>query len=55
MDLQILSLIIEISGLLFIVISVFYLAKQLNHGNRLASTESMSDAVQCIDFMKKVK
>lgn len=46
MDLQILSLIIEISGLVFIVISVFFLAKQLNHGNRLASAESMSDAVQ---------
>ena len=46
MDWQILSLIIEITGLIFIVISVFYLAKQLNHGNRLAGAESMSDAVQ---------
>ena len=46
MDLHILSLIIEISGLLFIVVSVFFLAKQLNHGNKLAGAESMSDAVQ---------
>ena len=46
MDLQLLSLIIEISGLLFVVVSVFYLAKQLKHGNRLASAESMSDTVQ---------
>ena len=46
MDSQILSLIVDITGLLFIVISVIYLAKQLRHGNSLVSTESMSDTVQ---------
>lgn len=46
MDLQFSTLLVEILGLLFVVISVFYLAKQLMHGNRLASAESMSDSVQ---------
>lgn len=46
MDLQLLTLIVEFSGLLFVVISVIYLAKQLKHGNKMASAESMSDAVE---------
>lgn len=46
MNWQAISAVAEIIGLIFIVISVFYLAKQVQHANKQSLSDSLKDATQ---------
>ena len=46
MNYQAIIVLAEIIGLIFIIISVFYLAKQVKLGNKQTTTDSLSDALK---------
>ena len=46
MNYQAIIALAEIIGLIFIIISVFYLAKQVKLGNKQTTTDSLSDALK---------